>query len=170
MSLNHSWMQRDLSVLWHPCTQMKDHEQLPLMPDQARRGRLARGFRRQTLPRRRQLLVGQRIRPRQPAHQSAHQGSARSARTRDARRLQPPTGGRAVGTAGQRLRHAGLDRVFYTDNGSTGIEVALKMSYHYWRNSRSTEQATLRHPHQQLPRRNRRSHVGWRRSAVYRHL
>ena len=24
--------------------------------------------------------------------------------------------------------------MFYTDNGSTGIEVALKMSFHYWRN------------------------------------
>ena len=32
MSLNDSWMQRDLAVLWHPCTQMKDHEQLPLIP------------------------------------------------------------------------------------------------------------------------------------------
>ncbi|MNC11990.1 Adenosylmethionine-8-amino-7-oxononanoate aminotransferase [compost metagenome] len=28
----------------------------------------------------------------------------------------------------------GLDRVFYADNGSSGIEVALKMSFHYWRN------------------------------------
>ncbi|MCP6330103.1 aminotransferase class III-fold pyridoxal phosphate-dependent enzyme, partial [Klebsiella pneumoniae] len=28
----------------------------------------------------------------------------------------------------------GLDRVFYADNGSSGIEVALKMSYHFWRN------------------------------------
>lgn len=32
MSENHRWMQRDLAVLWHPCTQMKDHEQLPLIP------------------------------------------------------------------------------------------------------------------------------------------
>ncbi|HCW96871.1 MAG TPA: adenosylmethionine--8-amino-7-oxononanoate aminotransferase BioA, partial [Pseudomonas sp.] len=32
MSLNQIWMQRDLAVLWHPCTQMKDHEQLPLIP------------------------------------------------------------------------------------------------------------------------------------------
>jgi adenosylmethionine-8-amino-7-oxononanoate aminotransferase len=28
----------------------------------------------------------------------------------------------------------GLDRCFYTDNGSSAIEAALKMSYHYWRN------------------------------------
>lgn len=24
--------QRDLAVLWHPCTQMQDHEWLPLIP------------------------------------------------------------------------------------------------------------------------------------------
>ena len=32
MSQNTQWMQRDLAVLWHPCTQMKDHERLPLIP------------------------------------------------------------------------------------------------------------------------------------------
>ena len=29
---NHSLMQRDLAVLWHPCTQMHDHEQIPIVP------------------------------------------------------------------------------------------------------------------------------------------
>jgi len=29
---------------------------------------------------------------------------------------------------------AGLERCFYSDNGSCAIEVALKMSFHYWRN------------------------------------
>ncbi len=35
--LNQKLMERDLAVLWHPCTQMQDHESLPLIP--IRRGR-----------------------------------------------------------------------------------------------------------------------------------
>ena len=32
MSANNDWMRRDLASLWHPCTQMKDHESLPVVP------------------------------------------------------------------------------------------------------------------------------------------
>ena len=28
----HPLAERDLRVVWHPCTQMKDHEWLPLTP------------------------------------------------------------------------------------------------------------------------------------------
>ena len=40
----------------------------------------------------------------------------------------------------------GLDRCFYADNGSAAVEVALKMSFHYWRNygqTRKTKFITL---------------------------
>jgi adenosylmethionine-8-amino-7-oxononanoate aminotransferase len=33
-----------------------------------------------------------------------------------------------------RLAPAGLTRCFYADNGSSAVEAALKMSFHYWRN------------------------------------
>src|SRR5580693_4848058 len=29
---NAGWAQRDLKHVWHPCTQMKDHESLPPIP------------------------------------------------------------------------------------------------------------------------------------------
>ena len=37
-----------------------------------------------------------------------------------------------------RLAPPGLTRCFFADNGSSAIEVALKMSFHYWRNTGRT--------------------------------
>jgi len=30
--INEHWSARDLKVVWHPCTQMKDHEGMPPIP------------------------------------------------------------------------------------------------------------------------------------------
>ena len=35
---NASYVRRDLAHVWHPCTQMKDHEQLPPIPIRSGRG------------------------------------------------------------------------------------------------------------------------------------
>ncbi len=37
----------------------------------------------------------------------------------------------------------GLTRVFYSDNGSTAVEVALKMAYQYWRNRGESKRRTF---------------------------
>ena len=39
----------------------------------------------------------------------------------------------------------GLDRVFYSDNGSTAVEVALKMAIQYWRNRGEPERTLFVH-------------------------
>ena len=38
MSSNSELVKRDLKTLWHPCTQMKDHENYPLIPIQRAQG------------------------------------------------------------------------------------------------------------------------------------
>jgi adenosylmethionine---8-amino-7-oxononanoate aminotransferase len=63
---NAELVARDLACVWHPCTQMKDHEWLPLVPIRRGAGRVARGLQWPPLPRRHQLLVGEPVRPRQP--------------------------------------------------------------------------------------------------------
>ncbi len=39
----------------------------------------------------------------------------------------------------------GLSKVFYSDNGSTSVEIALKMAYQYWQNKGNTKKRTLVH-------------------------
>ncbi len=57
-------------------------------------------------------------------------------------------------------------RVFYADNGSSAVEVALKMSFHYWRNCGRDEQDALHRADRELSRRDARCVVGHRRAAL----
>lgn len=131
---NASLAARDLRHVWHPCTQMHDHEAYPPIP--IRRGagawledydgrryldaisswwtclfghanpRISGAVAAQAAQLEHVLLAGF---THQPAIELAEQLCA----------LAP--GGR-------------LTRCFFADNGSSAVEVALKMSFHYWRN------------------------------------
>jgi len=138
MSLNDSWMQRDLSVLWHPCTRMKDHEQLPLIPIRRGEGVWLEDF------------DGKRYLDAVSSwwvNVFGHANPRINQRIKD--QLDQLEHVMLAGFSHQpvvelserlvRITPQGLDRVFYTDNGSTGIEVALKMSFHYWRNCGRSE-------------------------------
>jgi adenosylmethionine-8-amino-7-oxononanoate aminotransferase len=134
---NRDYTARDLAVLWHPCTQMKDHESLPLIP--IRRGlgvwledfdgkryldaisswwvnlfghanpRINAALREQMDTLEHVILAGF---THEPAVELAERLTA----------LAPP----------------GLSRCFYADNGSSAVEVTIKMSFHYWRNRGAT--------------------------------
>jgi len=43
------------------------------------------------------------------------------------------------------LAPAGLSKVFYSDDGSTAVEVAVKMAYQYWQNTGETGKRTIAH-------------------------
>jgi len=131
---NRQLMQRDLSVLWHPCTQMKDHEQLPVIPIKSGKGVWLEDF------------DGNRYL------------DAVSSWWVNAFGHSNPIISNAIKQQVDTLEHVilagfshepiielseklveitpeGLTRAFYADNGSAGIEVALKMSFQYWKNA-----------------------------------
>jgi adenosylmethionine---8-amino-7-oxononanoate aminotransferase len=142
---NRDLSARDLRVVWHPCTQMQDHEWLPMIP--IRRGA---GVWLEDFDGKRYLdaisswwvnLFG-------------HANPRINAALRDQLEqlehvmLAGFTHGPAVELAERLLALAppGLTHCFYVDNGSSAIEAALKMSFHYWHNQgrrRKTRFVTL---------------------------
>ena len=131
---NAAWVARDLAVLWHPCTQMHDHENaLPLIPI-----RSAEGAWLTDMEGRRLLdavsswwtcLFGHRD-PRLVA------ALKQQLDTLDHVLLAGFGHAPAIELAEALVRAAppGLAKVFYADNGSAAVEVALKMAFHFHRN------------------------------------
>lgn len=135
------WRARDLAVLWHPCTQMREHASegaLPLLTVARAEGawlvghdghhvldaisswwtnlhghaepRIAHAIARQAQTLEQVILAGC---SHAPAVELAERLLA----------ISPREPGRAP-----------LAKVFYADNGSSGVEVALKMAYHWFHN------------------------------------
>jgi len=146
-NVSAAWRERDLAVLWHPCTQMYDHTcadgpRLPLTP-------IARGegvwlidhdgkryldaisswwtnLFGHANPRIGAAIKDQVDRLEQVIFAGfSHEPAIRLAE--ELLRVAP-----APAQNGEQDRR--LARVFYADNGSSAVEVALKMSFHFWRN------------------------------------
>jgi len=126
-------LKRDQKVLWHPTTQMKDHEKYPLISIHRGEG---------------VWLID---------HQGKKYLDAISSWWVNLFGHAHPKINAAIKAQVDSLEHVifsgfthepgielaerlvditpnGLSRVFYSDNGSTSVEIALKMSFHYWRN------------------------------------
>jgi adenosylmethionine-8-amino-7-oxononanoate aminotransferase len=128
---------RDRAVLWHPCTQMKDHEDLPLIP--IRRGE---GVWLEDLAGKRYLDAISSWWVNLFGHANPRINAAIHAQLDQLEHvlLAGFTHEPAVQLAERLLRLVppGLTRCFYADNGSAAVEVAIKMSFHYWRNQGQT--------------------------------
>ncbi|MBS0354386.1 MAG: adenosylmethionine--8-amino-7-oxononanoate transaminase [Proteobacteria bacterium] len=131
---NSEFLARSLSAVWHPCTQMKHHEQLPLIP--IKRGEGAWLY---DMDGKRYLdgisswwvnLFG---------HANPRIGAALKAQLDTLEHVllagfthEPVVelSERLAALTGHRLGHA-----FYASDGASATEIALKMSVHYWRNT-----------------------------------
>jgi len=130
---NAELVARDLECVWHPCTQMKDHEWLPLVPIRRGAGAWLEDF------------------------NGRHYLDCISSWWVNLFGHANPVIGNAVRRQLETLEHVmlagfthepvvelserlvsvtpeGLRRCFYAENGSSAVEVALKMSFHYWLN------------------------------------
>ena len=130
---NAELVARDLAHVWHPCTQMQDHERLPPLPV-----RRARGCWLEDYEGRRYLDAISSWWVNLFGHCHAQISAAVASQLQQCEHvlLAAVTHEPAVALAEElvRIAPAGLTRCFFADNGSAAVEVALKMSFHYWQN------------------------------------
>lgn len=126
---NQELKNRDLEVLWHPCTQMKDHETLPLTPIKKAHGVYLEDFDGNSyidavsswwvnLFGHTNSYINEKIKEQLDTLEHVIlAGFTHEQVVRLSERL-------------VKLSPKGLEKCFYSDNGSSAVEIALKMSYH----------------------------------------
>lgn len=132
MSQNQSLIARSLQAVWHPCTQMKHHEQYPLTP--IVRGE---GVWLYDADGKRYLdavsswwvnLFGHN-------HPVIKDAIKQQLDTLEHVMLAGFTHEPVVALSEQLAKLTGLGHAFYASDGASATEIALKMSFHYWRNT-----------------------------------
>jgi adenosylmethionine---8-amino-7-oxononanoate aminotransferase len=134
---NADWLARSRAAVWHPCTQMKQHERLPLVPIARARGAWLFDF-----DGKRYLdgvsswwvnLFGH-------AHPKINAAITAQLAQLEHVMLAGFTH-RPVVELSERLSALAPGRLghcFYGSDGASAVEIALKMSYHAWRNAGRT--------------------------------
>ena len=130
---NSPYVKRDLAHVWHPCTQMKDHEQVPLIPIRSGKGVWLEDF-----DGRRYMDCVSSWWVNLFGHSNPRLNAAVRNQLEKLEHVilagfthEPVI---ELSEALVKVLPAGLTRCFYADNGSSAVEVAVKMSFHYWRN------------------------------------
>jgi adenosylmethionine-8-amino-7-oxononanoate aminotransferase len=130
---NETIRQRDLAVLWHPTTQMKDHEWLELLPVSR-----ARGVWLEDMEGKQYIDAISSWWVNLFGHANPHISAAVS---EQAHRLEHVILAGVTHEPAVRLAEKlvditppALERVFFADSGASAVEISLKMSFHYWRN------------------------------------
>lgn len=128
---NKDLLERSLRAVWHPCTQMKSHETIPLVP--IRRGE---GVWLYDMEGKRYLdavsswwvnLFGHN-------HPQIKQAINQQLDTLEHVILAGFTHEPVVRLSERLSALTGLGHCFYASDGASATEIALKMSFHYWRN------------------------------------
>jgi len=128
---NAEIMQKDLQYNWHPCTQMKDHEFLPIIPIKKAKGVYLEDF------------EGNRYIDAISSwwvNLFGHSNEYINSKIKEQLEILEHvifagfTHEGAIKLSKRLCELTGFDKVFYADNGSSAVEVAIKMSFHYWKN------------------------------------
>ena len=130
---NAAWLERSRAAVWHPCTQMKVHESLPIVPIARGDGAWLYDFEGH-----RYLDAVSSWWVNLFGHANPRINAAVAAQLRELEHVilagftQRPVVELAERLAA--LAPGGLGHAFFGSDGASAVEIALKMSFHYWKN------------------------------------
>ena len=130
---NETIANRDLDVIWHPCTQMKDHEFLPMIPIKKGKGVYLEDFEGNNYI---DAISSWWVNIFGHSNDYINDAVKKQLDTLEHVILAGFTHEQIVRLSERlvSLTPEGLTRCFYADNGSSAVEVTLKMSYHFHKN------------------------------------
>ncbi len=133
MMNNETMANRDLDVIWHPCTQMKDHEFLPMIPIKKGKGVYLEDFEGNNYI---DAISSWWVNIFGHSNTYINDAVKKQLDTLEHVILAGFTHEQVIRLSERlvRLTPEGLTRCFYADNGSSAVEVTLKMSYHFHKN------------------------------------
>lgn len=122
--------QRDLKHIWHPCSQMKDYEALPPIPIESGSGAVLTDVSGNTYL---DCISSWWCNLHGHSHPAMNAAISRQLDKLEHVIFANFTHEPAVTLAEKlvELTPPGLDKVFFSDNGSAAVEIAMKMSFHY---------------------------------------
>ena len=130
---NHIIVNRDLKVVWHPCTQMKDHEKIPLIPIKEGEGIWLKDYNNNKYI---DAISSWWVNLFGHSNPYINKKIIKQLEKLEHVLLAGFTHMPAL-TLAERLislSPKNISKCFFADNGSSAIDAAMKMSHHYWRN------------------------------------
>ena len=130
---NSELVKRDLKTIWHPCTQMKDHEFLPMIPIKSGKGVYLEDFEGNKYL---DAISSWWVNLFGHANEYINSQVKKQLDKLEHVILAGFTHEQVIKLAERliKLTPKNLTKTFFADNGSSGIEVALKMSFHFHKN------------------------------------
>ena len=132
---NTKLVKRDLKVVWHPCTQMKDHENIPMIPIKSGKGVWLYDFDDNKYL---DAISSWWVNIFGHSNTYINQSIKKQLSHLEHVLLAGFTHEPAINLAENliKITPKKITKCFFTDNGSSSIDAAMKMSYHYWQNKK----------------------------------
>jgi len=133
---NREITEKDLKYNWHPCTQMKDHEFLPIIPIKKAKGVWLEDFEGNKFI---DAISSWWVNIFGHSNEYINEKIKTQLNRLEHVIFAGFTHEGAVNLGERLCKLTGFDKVFYADNGSSAVEVAIKMAFHYWKNKNKTK-------------------------------